>query len=163
MPDEVLTPLGELLEHARERVLHISARRAADRAGISGTRWRQVVTGVAWRGGEPTAVRSTPRTVVAMALAVEVDPAEALRAAELDVAPEAVEAIVRDLQAPSDQAAGVTNAAPRGLADEIERIRDLPIDPADKIRIVNTLIDVWQQKARQEAEEGSATTPRLSA
>jgi hypothetical protein len=146
MPDDVLTPLGELLEHAREKVLHISARQAAARAGISGTRWRQVVTGIAWRGGEATPVRSTARTVVAMALAVEVDPAEALKAAGIDATSEAVQAIVRDARTPKEPAAA---GARPGLAEEIERIRGLPLDPDDKIRIANALIALYAERGAQ--------------
>lgn len=160
MPDQVLTPLGELLEHAREKVLHISARQAAMRAGISGTRWKQVVTGIAWRDGEPTPVRSTARTVVAMALAVEVDPAEALEAAGLEASDAAVAAMVQEVREPREpRPAG--QPAPAGLAEEIERIKRLPLAPADKIRIANALIDLYEEQQRGAAREDDPATPRL--
>lgn len=152
MPDDALTPLGELLEHAREHVLHLSARQAAIRAGISGTRWRQIVTGVAWRDGQPTPVKSTPRTIVAMALAVDVDPAAALQAGGLDVTPASVEALVREASEPRPQPAGGMAAGEPTLADEIDRVRALPIGPEEKIRIVQALIGMWAEKgARKRA------------
>jgi hypothetical protein len=142
--DQDLTPLGKLLEHARSEVLHLSAREAARRAGISPTRWSQVVTGHAWRGGVRTPIRSTMRTVVAMALAVQVDPAEALEVAGMPATPQAIEAVVSDLQARRDAPAAT---APEGgsLVDEIERIKNLRgVSPKDKIRMVRAIVDLYE-------------------
>lgn len=145
--DQVLTPLGKLLEHARVEVLHLSAREAARRAGISPTRWSQVATGHAWRGGVRTPIRSTMRTVVAMALAVQVDPAEALDAAGMPAAPQAISAVVADLEARRSTPA--QPAAEGGsLADEIDRIRHLRgVSPKDKIRMVNALIELHEEQS----------------
>lgn len=77
-----LTPLGDLLEHARER-LSISKREAARRAGISEGRWRQIVSGQQRSGDAIIAVNPRRITVAAMARAVGVAEDEALQAAGL--------------------------------------------------------------------------------
>jgi hypothetical protein len=81
-PDPALSPLGELLEHARQ-AFPLSKREAARRARISEARWRQIVTGWQNPGDRRTPAKPRSVTVVAAARAVEVDPAEALRAAGL--------------------------------------------------------------------------------
>jgi hypothetical protein len=147
--DQDLTPLGKLLEHARSEVLHLSAREAARRAGISPTRWSQVVTGHAWRGGVRMPIRSTMRTVVAMALAVQVDPAEALEVAGMPASPQAIEAVVSDLQARRDPPAEEPPDT-GSLVDEIERIKNLRgISPKDKIRMVRAIVDLYEESASQ--------------
>ncbi|WP_173057086.1 helix-turn-helix domain-containing protein [Phytohabitans houttuyneae] len=75
-----LTDVGKILEDARES-LRLSKREAARRAGISEGRWRQVVTGVQKAGNVTVPVNPRASTVSAMAQAVGVDPALALRAA----------------------------------------------------------------------------------
>jgi len=161
MPDQELTPLGQLLEHAREEVLHLSKRQAALRAGISGTRWKQIVTGVAWRGREPTPVKSTARTIVAMALAVDVDPAEALRVTGMEVSAEGVAAMVREAREPRPVATAQPPAA-LGLAEEVERIRSLPLEPDDKIRIVTALLDLYREKVERDQERDGSDSTRLA-
>lgn len=82
MAEESLTPLGELIEHARGS---LSKREAARRAGISEGRWRQIVTGQQKAGGG-IVVPANPRreTVIAMAEAVGVDVDKALRRAGME-------------------------------------------------------------------------------
>ncbi|GIJ51285.1 hypothetical protein Val02_81710 [Virgisporangium aliadipatigenens] len=87
MADRQLTPHGEILERARDEVLHISAREAARRADISESRWRQVVTGQYKASGKSVPVKPTLRVLVAMSVAVDVDPWEVVEAARLDKAP----------------------------------------------------------------------------
>jgi hypothetical protein len=143
--DQDLTPLGKLLEHARVEVLHLSAREAARRSGISPTRWSQVVTGHAWRGGVRTPIRSTMRTVVAMALAVQVDPAEALEVAGMPASPQAISAVVAELR--TRRSAPAQPVEGGNLADEIDRIRHLRgVSPKDKIRMVNALIELHEEQ-----------------
>lgn len=145
MSDEALTPLGELLEQARTKVLRISAREAARRAGISSTRWKQVVTGVAVRAGVPTQVRSRERTLVAMALAVGVEPGEALQAAGVDASEQSVEAMVAEARQPA--AAPVVRPGARKLVDEIERIKGMrSISPKDRIRMINAIVDLYEEQ-----------------
>lgn len=148
MPDVHLTALGQLLEQAREHVHHISVREAARRAHVSDTRWRQVVTGVQTKASGRVPVNPTARTVVAMALAVGVDAGDALRAAGLEATDEAIAAMTAEARGPQAD----KGAAPAGLVEEIERIKSLPIAPADRIRIANALIELYQEQAKQESE-----------
>lgn len=139
--------LGAFLETARQAAARISGREAARRAGISGTRWRQVVA-----GDMPPA-----RTIVAMAIAVEADPAEALRVAGIKVDEDALTdmaAEARQQPAMPRQAPGtLSRAESTNLAEEIERVKSLPISAALKIRIARSLIDLYaEQAARGEAE-----------
>lgn len=145
-----LTPLGQLLETARTQVLRISGRKAALRAGISEARWRQVVTGVQMRGGTDVGARPTDRTVVAMALAVGVNPADALMAAGLPV--EDVDALVADIQAESSAEPSHPADA---MADEVERIGQLSgISARDRIRMVKALIDLYEEETSASADQG---------
>lgn len=150
-----LTPLGRLLEAARTEVLHISAREAARRAATSEGRWRQVVTGVQSKGaGKRVPVNPKPATVVAMALAVQVDPGKALDAAGIDVAPEGLAVLVEEARA---SAARASSKDTRGeeLAAEIERIRDLPISAATRRRMIDMAISLFEEEvAEAGAQQG---------
>lgn len=65
-------PEGRLIEEARER-LDISQNEAAKRAGMSGTRWRQITYGEASGGpGIKNPVHGNPETIAKMAHVVEV-------------------------------------------------------------------------------------------
>lgn len=154
MTDRDLTPLGQLLERARVDVLKLSGREAARRAGISGSRWHQVVTGRQPKGGRLVPVNPRPLTVVAMALAVRVDPAEALRAANIQASPESVQSLVEEVQHPPS-----SSSRSRGdeLADEIERIRDLPIAAAARRRMIEALVSVAEEAAAEERDTRSRT------
>lgn len=115
---------------------------------MSESRWRQIVTGVQAKAGGAVPVRAPARKVVAMALAVQVDPAAALDAAELDVSEAALAAMVREAREPDG---GQPARRPLGgLAEEIEQIRSLPIAPEDKIRIANALIQMYRDQAAAE-------------
>jgi hypothetical protein len=141
----LLTPLGQLLEHARQKVMHISGREAARLAGMSEGRWRQIVRGVQAKAGMNIPVTAPARTVVAMAMAVEVDPAEALRAAGIEVPEDEIQAMANMRRRPKL----VRGAPPQGgnLADEIDRIRHLRgVSPKDKIRMVNALIELHEEQ-----------------
>ncbi|MGC5362307.1 helix-turn-helix domain-containing protein [Streptomyces sp. DT24] len=87
-------PEGELIKAALA-TSRLSQVDAARRAGISGTRWRQIVSGYQAVGGEKVPFRSPDDTLARMAHAVEVRPeqleavgrtgaAEALRAIEAE-------------------------------------------------------------------------------
>lgn len=137
--------LGRLLEEARTGVLRISTREAARRARLSDTRWHQVVTGVQRKAGAEVPVNPTARTVVAMAQAVGVDPAEALKAAGKEgVSAESIAAMLEEILRPA--AADAPDAG--SLVDQIERIRHLRgITPDDKIRMVKALVDLHEERA----------------
>lgn len=67
-------PEGRIIEEAREK-RRLSQNKAAERAGLSGTRWRQIVTGTASGGkGIQIPVRGRAETVARMAQVVGVTP-----------------------------------------------------------------------------------------
>lgn len=160
---ERLTKLGVLIEHARAE-LRISAREAARRAGISPTRWRQVVTGSQVKGGRAVPVNPTPRTVVAMALAVLVAPADALVAAGLAV-PSNLGLLIDDLRG-EVQGREVAAPAPvvnlsadehRRLTAEIARIEGMRLPEATKLTMLEALIRAWERYAvERDASSASA-------
>lgn len=146
---DALTPLGELLERARLD-LGLSTRAAARLAKLSDTRWRQVVRGVQVKAGQEVPANPTARTVVSMATAVKVDPGEALQGAGLETTATSVQAMVEDLRLEEPL---TNNEGANGLAEEIERVKSLPISPSLKLRIARSLIDLYaEQAARPEAE-----------
>lgn len=129
--------LGQLLESARTNVLRITGREAARRAGISASRWRQVAQGA----------RASDRVVVAMALAVDVDPAKALAAAGLPVRPEHIAELVADVRR---SAAAREPEGDDQMAAEIERISSLPISADARRRMIKALVDVYEQHAAEQ-------------
>src|SRR5688500_14017667 len=78
-----LSALGELLEAARES-LGLSKRQAAERAGISEVRWRQIVTRAPLGQQDP---RPRRNNLIRMAQAVGVDPDRALTVAGFALLP----------------------------------------------------------------------------
>lgn len=132
--------LGTLIEDAR-KAIGISGREAARRAGLSESRWRGIIR-------DNTA---PARTVVAMALATGANPAEALTAAGNSATPEAVSAMVAEIQARAETRPDYGTPV-SGLAEEIERVKTLPLPPAEKIRIANALIEMYEERAREPAE-----------
>jgi hypothetical protein len=148
MDDRPLTPLGQLLERARVDDLHISGREAARRSGISEGRWRHIVRGSQARAGGDVPVTAPATTIVSMALAVEVDPAEALKAAGFDASEEDIAAMVQRRRRPKLIERPVEVVGTGSLADEIERIRNLRgVSPEDKIRMVKVLVDLHEERA----------------
>lgn len=141
------TELGRLLEAARKTV-GISGRTAATRSGFSESRWRQIIRG---EGGRPPAP-----TVVAAALGVGVDPAEALAAAGHPSDDTTVRAILDELARAREGARAKGRVS--GLAEEIERVRALPLDAQERIRVMREIIGMYEDLAREQeepAESGS--------
>ena len=114
-------PEGLLLEQARGR-MDISQNEAGRRAGISGTRWRQVVNE---KAAEMTSSRGV-KTLARMAIVVEVTPdqfaevgrddvAEALRGRKDEPTVAELAARVAELQATVDKLLG-TNREDQGKA-----------------------------------------------
>lgn len=97
---EQITAHGRIIEAARGTR---SVRSCAQVAGISEARWRQVVKGIQRQGGMDIPVRTTPKTLAAMARAVGADVTAVLVAAgmEPDAAPATLE---------PNPAEGATNA-----------------------------------------------------
>ncbi|MDG4832382.1 helix-turn-helix transcriptional regulator [Solwaraspora sp. WMMD1047] len=147
MTPRELTPLGQVLDDARER-LGLSGRQAAQRAGISEARWRQVVTGRQSKGGGRVAVNPGTLTIVAMALAVDADPGHALAVAGKSVAPEQVALLVQQVQE-REVAAGEASV---DVAAELDRIKNLSgISARDKLRMVRAVLEI-QEQAEEDQE-----------
>lgn len=151
-----------LIEHARAE-LRISAREAARRAGISPTRWRQVVTGTQVKSGRAVPVNPTPRTVISMALAVLADPAAALTAAGLAV-PANLDRLIADLRG---EVRGRETAIPgpvvdlsaddhRRLTDEIARIEGMRLPESAKLAMLEALMRAWERYAIEREREQPA-------
>lgn len=142
MPTTELTSHGRLLEHARTKVLGLSGREAARRAGISESRWRQIVTG--WQpagAGNRIPANPSPRTIVAMALAVQLDPGQVIKAAQMVVEPVVLERLIREITAGStDQelSAEPVGSPAYGQPDEVESIvlNDPQLSDEMKVRII---------------------------
>lgn len=156
---ERLTALGALVEHARAE-LRISAREAARRAGISPTRWRQVVTGSQVKRGRAVPVNPTARTVVGMALAVHADPTAALTAAGLEV-PANLELLIADVRG---EVRGRETVAPGPVIDlsagdherlntEIARIERMRLPELAKLAMLEALIRAWERYAIERERE----------
>ena len=173
MSDSDLTPHGRMLEQARKDRVAISGREAARRASISEGRWRQVVLGYQSAGGQRIPVKPTLRTLVAMAVAVDVDPWEVVQVAGLEPAPnrEAVNRIARTarMQGQADatvrpQTVRATAAVPtptvvtHGVDEEIELVRADPnLSDQKKVQIIGL---IYARRTR-EKESGMEDTRRM--
>jgi len=140
MTDLAPTELGRLLEDARRQTdgAGISHREAGRRAGFTEGAWRQLVR----RGRGPGG------TVVAAALAVGAEPAKALAAAGHPSDPDTVQRLVEEARRPRAR----TGAAVSGLADEIERVRALPLDAKERLRVTREIISLYEDLAREQEE-----------
>lgn len=123
-------PEGEALEAARKR-LGISQNEAARRAGLSGTRWRQIASGIQSTGGVAVPVRANADTLVRMARAVGLTPEELEAADRADAA-----TLLRG--SPAEEA--------RRLSAEIERLVS-ELRPEDRERVERII------RAEEEAEQ----------
>lgn len=145
MTDLAPTELGRLLEAARRSTdgTGISGREAARRAGISGTRWRQLVN-------DEVGPRVPPVTVIAAALAVQADPATAHRAAfGTDVDAEQLATLIEAAQNPEKRRPTLQ----ADLAQQIERISRLPLPAAERLRVASGVIALFEEMVREQDEE----------
>lgn len=116
-------PEGQVIEEAREK-RRLSQNKAAEQAGLSGTRWRQIVTGVASGGkGIQIPVHGRAETVARMAQVV-------------GVAPEQLAEVGRDDAAEVLRTLAATPEEPnRDLAEQLaERLRWIEEDNARRQR-----------------------------
>jgi hypothetical protein len=91
-------PEGRLIEVAQKRA-RISARKAADAAGMSDARWRQIVNGYQSAGaGQVVTVHGPDDTIARMAEVVGVSPAE-MREAGRERAAEVLEGLLKPIDA----------------------------------------------------------------
>jgi transcriptional regulator with XRE-family HTH domain len=137
------TELGRLLEQARQGK-GLSLRAAGERAGFSESRWRQLVN----------VGRGPGKTVVAAALAVDADPAHALALAGIPPEPDVLQALIEEAQRPKKRPESTVS----GLAEEIERVRALPLNARERLRVTREIISLYEDLAREQeetAESGS--------
>lgn len=91
---------GRLIEEARER-RNLSQNKAAKMAGMSGTRWRQIVYGEASGGpGIKNPVTGNAETIARMARVVEISPEDLIAADRQDAADELVTILRKELGQP---------------------------------------------------------------
>jgi transcriptional regulator with XRE-family HTH domain len=133
-------PLGRLITAARKRA-RLSGRRAADRAGISDGRWRQIVNGYEVIGTGVYRIVDNPpaETVARIAQGVDLTPEELEEVGRADAAEE-----LRNLT-DIPKAAG-------GASDDLDqRIAQLKDDPGQRWwleRMVELIEDSKQMPAR---------------
>lgn len=139
-------PEGAVIERALKRK-NLSARAAAEKAGISEGRWRQVMNGYQATGqGKYVDAVGTDVTVAHMAKAVEVTPEELDAAGRPDAA-----LLLRDLYE--------QDAKPEGVEAELKAIRDNPERPSHLRSWAQTLLDQHEairQAIRAENEQRKA-------
>lgn len=97
------------------RRLGISRRAAAEKAGISDTRWGQIVAGYVLRGGHEIPDAGPPGTVAGMALAIGVTPTQLRQAGRPDAA-DALEAM-----STADERVTLRDASDAQIAAELAR------------------------------------------
>lgn len=98
----------------------ISRRKAAKRAGMSDTRWGQIVLGVERKGGYEIPSPGPAGTVAKMALAIGVTPAQ-LRSAKRPDAADILDRILTDASYSPDQHVLLRDATQQQLVAELAR------------------------------------------
>jgi len=116
---------GRLIEEARKR-LRLSQNAAAKLAGMSGTRWRQIVYGQASGGpGIKNPVRGNAVTLAAMAEAVELRPDDLRQAGRDDAAHELEMRKARGLALGATAMEVAIRSAKEGSDGELRRLLEL--------------------------------------
>lgn len=138
-------PEGALIESALENMPGLSATKAAERAGMSEARWRQIVKGYISHGaGQYAEVTAPAPRLARMAQVVGVTPEQ------LDGAgrPDAAEALrnLRPEPLPAD-------LPPGDLRTQIDWVSRQPWSAVDRQRVIGQLIEVHQE-AEQERRAG---------
>jgi len=154
LPD--VPPEGKLIKEAL-RVSGITQREAARRAGISDTRWRQIVAGYQAIGGRKVEFRSPDETLARMARVVDVSP-EQLEAAGREgaaVALRAIHARQKDANArslPSDAQARVDE---RWLMLEaVLRQAPVGLSPAEHTTLLGRISVFFEQSPEWQQPSG---------
>lgn len=112
-------PEGRLIEEARER-LNISQNQAAKRAGMSGTRWRQIVYGEASGGpGIKNPVHGNAETIARMATAVKISAEQLTEVGRDDAAEERIKLLREESGQPE------TAADPKPEDPQLRRLLEL--------------------------------------
>lgn len=130
--DKPLTPLGALLESAREAVRpKLSQNQAAKRAKTSSTTYRRVITGVARLGGRDVPFEGDPETIARIACVLDIGPEQVEEVGRDDVAYELRALVEHDAHSAAGDGAPVKLEA-RGYRSDIpsdEELRRAGLQP----------------------------------
>jgi len=137
-----LSALGELLEAARES-LGLSKRQAAERAGISEVRWRQIVTRVPDGQQAP---RPRRNNLIRMAQAVGVDPDRALTVAGFALLPKVPAMSAEEGWIQLDDVQNIVATEAHNLITKIQDDESLNIER--RIDLVRTVIELQTRLRR---------------
>jgi hypothetical protein len=132
---------GALIAAALKRS-RLSARKAADLAGISDARWRQIVSGYQSVSGSYVPVRAPADTLARMAQVVGVTQAELTKAGRTDAAAE-----LKDLAAPTPP-----KAATGGYAPPVDAVTAImaALSPEEQEEVIRRLGHMIPQPPAQE-------------
>lgn len=157
--DKPLTPLGALLESAREAVRpKLSQNQAAKRAKTSSTTYRRVITGIARLGGRDVPFEGDPETIARIARALDIDPAKLDEIGKDDVAYELRRILLmeaRDAAIEGDRKEAVAPSEPDPLAG-------LPDDPGERIAELSRRVNERTREIAQLSGEIARTNERES-
>lgn len=153
--DNDLTPLGRLLESAREaRRPKLSQNATAKAAGISPTTYRRVIRGIARLGGRDVAFDGTPESIARIARVLGVTPEQLEEAGRTDAAEE-LRALRRE--AMTDPHASPMDRA-EAIMDENERLAQLVVERFRRLNrkkraAVVQLLDAMEDDPSEDAEQ----------
>lgn len=160
-PQPPQTPEGRLIE-AAAKATGQSARSLAANAGMSDTRWRQIVRGhQPGPGGEPIPVKPPALTLARMAFVVNLVP-EQLSEVGRDDAADLLVRLMEDAARPAGIGIGVSLGSPTATQtpDEIEMIyRSTTMTDREKLVAIRRVLEL---RARIEAEEATSSDAPVS-
>lgn len=139
-------PEGALIESALEAMPGLSATKAAERAGMSEARWRQIVKGYISHGsGQYAEVVAPAARLARMASVVGVTP-EQLENADR---PDAADALrnLRPVALPA-------NLPPGDLPAQIRWVRQQPWPPSEQQLVINDLIQLAAEVEQERRAAG---------
>lgn len=154
------TPEGRLIEKAAT-YSGLSARALAANAGMSDTRWRQVIRG--WQpgaNGVQVEARASSVTLARMALAVGVK-AEQLAEVGRDDAAQQLERIQAELQSGSSLAPLPATGSPDAAADEIELIYASNMSARRRLELIRKVLRLRAEAEAEEAAERTEAAARV--
>jgi transcriptional regulator with XRE-family HTH domain len=146
-------PEGKLIQAARE-LIGLSIPKAAERIGISDSRWRQIESGFISQGGRQVPVTGPRGTVARMAQALAVTPEQLDKAGRGDAA----EVLRHRLAAGEDAAAApdLPDDLPDDLPGMLEVIRTSPYPPEVRKRMAWQVLQMYRdaQTDQQQRKAG---------
>lgn len=149
------TPEGRLIEKAATYSGQ-SARALAANAGMSDTRWRQVIRG--WQqgpGGTQVEARASAVTLARMALAVGVKAQELAEAGREDAAQQ-LQRIEAELQSGSSGSRSPAAGSADSIADEIDLIYASKMSARRRLELIRKVLRLRAEAEAEEAAERKA-------